>query len=329
MEVVKEFKWETRHMAAKTDVNTALSLVHKHKVVDISVSRRSKLHSEPGQPSTLLLDFNYEESDETKYEAGDHLGIYPANRAKDVAYLQRRLVDFPASLDTPLVLMETTNGKVWHEVEDIPKCLSYNELLTYIVDMSRLPSQDVLKMFLKRADAEDEEKLKKIVSDEEAYFEWAKKKSNLVDALKEFPSVLLPSAELVGVLPPIQSRLYSIASAPEPEQGLVGLVVGVVETRAGSNKRQGLCSGMLQQGGDSISVSAFFKSAPSFKLPEDPSKSVIMIAAGSGIAPFRGFWKERARQAMQGVAVGSMLLLFGCRKEAMDLLKEETDQLNR
>ena len=68
---------------------------------------------------------------------------------------------------------------------------------------------------------------------------------------------------------------------------------------------------------------AFFRSS-SFKLPEDPTKpvktvssplgiqfaylihslflsqKVIMIAAGSGIAPFRSFWQERQRQAQVG-----------------------------
>ena len=82
-----------------------------------------------------------------------------------------------------------------------------------------------------------------------------------------------------------------------------------------------------------------------------------MIAAGSGIAPFRSFWQARLRQAevgqapfpllsilhlatwknslpllflpgaQAGVSLGPMILVFGCRRESMDLLRKETDKL--
>ena len=77
---------------------------------------------------------------------------------------------------------------------------------------------------------------------------------------------------------------------------------------------------------------AFFRSS-SFKLPEDPTKpvitvpsplgiqfthlilslflsqKVIMIAAGSGIAPFRSFWQARMQQAEVGLAPSSLYSL--------------------
>ena len=52
---------------------------------------------------------------------------------------------------------------------------------------------------------------------------------------------------------------------------------------------------------------------------------VIMICAGSGIAPFRGFWMRRYEQCQQGHMVGPTFLYFGCRKKSMNLLKDETD----
>lgn len=53
-----------------------------------------------------------------------------------------------------------------------------------------------------------------------------------------------------------------------------------------------------------------------------------MVAAGTGIAPFRGFIQERARMQQVGKACGKMILYFGCRSPEEDYIyREELAQL--
>ncbi|EFW98625.1 NADPH cytochrome p450 reductase [Grosmannia clavigera kw1407] len=60
-----------------------------------------------------------------------------------------------------------------------------------------------------------------------------------------------------------------------------------------------------------------------FKLPSDPSKDIILIGPGTGVAPFRAFVQERAQQAASGEIVGRTLLFFGCRKSTDDFVYQD------
>jgi cytochrome P450/NADPH-cytochrome P450 reductase len=60
-----------------------------------------------------------------------------------------------------------------------------------------------------------------------------------------------------------------------------------------------------------------------FKPPDNPHVPMIMVGAGTGLAPFRGFLQERAVQQAQGVPVARSLLFFGCRRPDSDFLYAE------
>ena len=62
-----------------------------------------------------------------------------------------------------------------------------------------------------------------------------------------------------------------------------------------------------------------------FRLPADPTRPLILVGAGTGIAPLRGFLAERAHQRREGAEIGPIWLFFGCRSEAEHLYRAELE----
>ncbi|MEB4591740.1 assimilatory sulfite reductase (NADPH) flavoprotein subunit [Candidatus Thiothrix sp. Deng01] len=136
-----------------------------------------------------------------------------------------------------------------------------------------------------------------------------------VDVLNEF-SGKLSAQQLVDVLRPLQPRQYSIASSPSAHPDEVHLLVKRVEYAFQGRRHLGTASNWLArlQAGELASV--HLKPNPNFKLPQDPQANIIMIGAGTGVAPFRSFLFEREAQGVQG---GSWLF-FGEQHFRTDFL---------
>jgi cytochrome P450/NADPH-cytochrome P450 reductase len=146
---------------------------------------------------------------------------------------------------------------------------------------------------------------------------------SVLDLLDEFPGCDLPFGVYLDMLPPLRPRFYSISSSSLLSPDVCSITVGVVRSpaRSGTGTFQGVASTHLAQLPVSGTVFAFVR-APSipFRPPADPRVPMIMVGAGTGVAPFRGFLQERAVKKQGGAEVAPSLLFFGCRSATSDLL---------
>lgn len=134
--------------------------------------------------------------------------------------------------------------------------------------------------------------------------------------VSQYPAALT-AEQLAGLLRPLAPRLYSISSAPEEVGEEVHLTVGVLRYEHNGISRTGAASGFLgERLEEEGSVRVFVEENPRFRLPENPDTPVIMIGAGTGVAPFRAFMQQRAANGDSG----KNWLIFGNQHFTQDFL---------
>lgn len=141
------------------------------------------------------------------------------------------------------------------------------------------------------------------------------------------PEKGIAASDLVAPLRKLQPRLYSISSSPKAHPGEVHLTVAIVRYELNGRACKGVCSTFLaDRVGEENRVPVFIHKSPSFRLPQDLSKPVIMVGPGTGIAPFRAFLEERRATG----STGKNWLFFGDQRAATDFLyREEMEEMQR
>lgn len=138
----------------------------------------------------------------------------------------------------------------------------------------------------------------------------------LVDLFETYPETL-EAEQLFGLLRPLPGRLYSVASSLAAHPGEAHLLVGAVRWSSHGKERRGVASTYIadrRKMGDMVRI--YVKPNRHFRLPEDGKRPIIMIGAGTGVAPYRAFIEERIEQG----ATGKSWLVFGERNYTHDFL---------
>ncbi|KAM3102318.1 ferredoxin-NADP reductase [Phormidesmis sp. 146-12] len=145
----------------------------------------------------------------------------------------------------------------------------------------------------------------------------------------------------IGIIPPGTNskgkphklRLYSIASTRHGDHGddqTVSLCVRLLEYPHPETGEiiYGTCSSHLcnMQPGDEVQIVG--PVGNSFLLPNDPNATIIMMATGTGIAPFRAFlWRMFDEYHADYMFNGDAMLFFGIPTTANILYRNELEYL--
>lgn len=254
------------------------------------------LNGRGSNKETRHLELDLEDSS-LEYEPGDSLGIYPINEEK--------LVDQLITLmqwDPELSVTLNKDGEV--------RALREALLSHFEITVLTKPLIEKLEPFTSN------EKLQEILASKETLQTYIEGR-DLLDLLADFGPWELGAEELIQQLRKIPPRLYSIASSRKANPDEVHLTIGTVRYESHGRHRLGVCSGQcaerMEPGGN---VSVFVQKNSNFKLPEDGSAPVIMVGAGTGIAPYRAFLEEREELG----AEGNTWLFFGEQHFTTDFL---------
>ncbi|HTV34960.1 MAG TPA: sulfite reductase subunit alpha [Xanthobacteraceae bacterium] len=256
---------------------------------------RRRLNKPGSQKETWHIDIDLEGTD-LDYVVGDSFGIFPTNDPKLVEAVL-------AAIDAP---------------PDFP--IGNRTLREELVDgVSLSPAPDMLfELISHLTGGERKQKAKKLASGQDPDGDAAT--LDVLAALQKFPRVRSDPEAFIESLDPLQPRLYSISSSPKTSPTRVSLTVDAVRYEIGARERQGVCSTFLSgriAPGDRIKV--YTQRAQHFALPADPSKPIIMIGPGTGIAPFRAFLHERRAIGAQG----RNWLFFGHQRSKHDFFYED------
>lgn len=318
---------------AGEDISEGLVLVNK-QVAGTEVGP-AKRHMEIELPADMA------------YEPGDYLVVLPTNPPSVVNRIVNR---FKVNLDDVITIKGTNKEFLASSHPTVLANLLYSR-----VELSTPASKRQAETILNSVkDVNEQRQLKEIVSSDEAYrAEILSKRKSVIDILEDFPSAELSLAAYLDMLKPLAPRQYSISSSPlasvvdhsysEPEHRYTASITyDVHEAPAHSGHGrvfEGVCSRYLANHAVGSKIRCHVRRTNGgFHLPSDPSAPIIMIGAGTGLAPFRGFIQERACLANAARShpdatkepkfeLGPALMYFGCRDADKDYLyRDEMEQ---
>jgi cytochrome P450 / NADPH-cytochrome P450 reductase len=283
------------------------TVLENRELVDLSSPMgRSKRHLAVQLPTGLT------------YRAGESLAVVAENPPAQVERVARR---FQLSLDT-VVQLETSRRA--GAFLPIAQPMTLRALLSSHVELGQPATRRQLEQLIAVTRCPpDLQRLQPLVDEASYRSKVLEARVTLLDLLEDCPSAALSFADFLELLPASKPRLYSISSSPLANAQQCTLTVSVVKAPAWSGRGtfQGVASTWLAERavGDRLLVAVKAPSLP-FQLPEQAETPVIMIGAGSGLAPFRGFVEERALKLAAGETLGPAMLFFGCDHPDVDFL---------
>lgn len=288
----------TQHSAAVLPAATKTSLFDKRDPFPARIVDNVVLTGRGSSKETRHVELSLEGSG-LSFEPGDALGILPTN---DPALVQAIL----NALNLTASSAVSVKGAPLSLGEALATGFEITTLTPrFIEHWARLSGADTLRC-LTRADSA------------EARMAFAHG-HHIVDVIRQFPVKGIDAQGLIAGLRPLPPRLYSIASSLAIAPDEAHLTVSTVRYDLHGERRSGVASGHLaRHAGLDARLPVYVQKNPNFRLPADDA-ALIMIGAGTGIAPFRAFMQEREARGASGRA----WLVFGERNFRTDFLYQK------
>jgi cytochrome P450 / NADPH-cytochrome P450 reductase len=255
------------------------------------------------------------------YRAGDYLAVLPLNPAENVDRALRR---FGLGYDAQVVLRAAAGAQT-HFPTDQP--VTAGELLASFVELAQPATRAQVGQLADASPCPPERAaLAALVADDAAYERGVlATRTSVLDLLERSASCRLSFGSFLEMLPPLKPRQYSISSSPQWSADHCTVTLAVVEGPAlsGQGTYRGVASTYLAGARSGTRVALTVRpSQAAFHPPESLATPIVMVCAGTGIAPFRGFLQDRALRAAQpgGPAPAPALLFFGCAHPETDFL---------
>jgi cytochrome P450/NADPH-cytochrome P450 reductase len=293
-----------------------------------------ELHSPSSDRSARHVEFKLPIG--MDYHEGDHLAIFPENDSELVLRVASLLKEHDLGRVAMMTAASNDDTAFRHLPLGIP--IKVSDLLGRYVDLQApITTSFVNVAVLSAADFEQAEALKGIAEliCDGVIGDWQQLRP--LQILTAFPSVQMTLENALATIAPMKKRYYSISSSsvdskiePQIDSVTVGLIEGasvrnhtiLAAAQLDSEKFRGVSSGYLAdiRPGQLVEVSVVKNDR--FRLPNDTSIPIIMIGAGTGLAPFRGFI-----QAMNAEVRGrrQAMLFFGCRNENDYIYRSELE----
>ncbi|WP_330357682.1 cytochrome P450 [Streptomyces chartreusis] len=242
------------------------------------------------------------------YRTADHLTVLPANAP---ALVERFAAALGADLDTVLDIRAARPGR---DGLAIDRPLTVRRLLTHHVELLERPSAAQLAALAAANPCPPERIALAGLTDDPR---------TLVEVIEDFPALrgALDWPTLLDLLTPLRPRHYSISSSPAVDPGHADLMISLLQAPARSGKgiHRGTGSGYLTDVRPGDTVYARIQPCRDvFRI--ETGAPVVMVAAGTGLAPFRGAVADRAAALAAGTELAPALCYFGCDAPDADFL---------
>lgn len=304
-------------------ISKTMSPVHH-----LPVKATRELFTDTNGRNCIHMEIDLGEQPGMKYKTGDHLGVWASNPQSEVDTLLRCL-GLQTSRSTP-ISMKSLDPEVKLKA---PTPTTWEALFGNYLEICAAVSRESIASLIQFAPSPSaKETLVRLSSDKSAYDQISESAYFNLGRLLQYVAPGegswkdLPPSLVIEILPAMQPRYYSISSSAVVHARKVAITAVVSDKKlSGEGQIPGLCTNYL------LNVHRSLEQNPStrlhahirkstFKLPALPSQPIIMVAAGTGIAPFRAFMQERTRLLSMGKPIGRTILFFGCRNAHQDFL---------